>query len=83
MANLNWKRIADGDYNGRPVYEYEAILNSIRYHIYWSCDAGFGLSIAYSDRSGQPDDVSHGIKWLRALYRCKEYAEKYHSKVEV
>lgn len=82
MSNLNWTRIADGEYNGRSVYEYEAIENGIRYHIYWSSNAGFGLSIAYADRNGKPDNVCKGIRWLRALYRCKEYAEKYCSQVE-
>ena len=75
---LNWKRIPDGEHNGRPVYEYEAVDNGIRYHIYWSTDSGFGLSISYYDNRGDcPPDASYGIAWARTLTRCKALAEKY------
>ena len=77
---LDWKRILDCEHNGRPVYEYEAVDNGIRYHIYWSCDAGFGLSISYYDGRGNPPDAPTSIAWWRALYRCKEAAERYRGK---
>lgn len=76
-APLEWKRIPDGFHNNRPMYEYEAVDNGIRYHIYRAIDrGGFGLSISYATRSGVPDDLKmSGIMWLRALSRCKAYAE--------
>lgn len=76
---LIWKRIPDGEHNGRPMYEYEAIDNGIRYHIYRSTDAGFGLSISFAGGSGCPSDARHGIMWLRTLYRCKAFAEDDHA----
>lgn len=65
---LTWTRIPDGEYNDRPVYEYEAVSDAIRYRVVWAYSHGgtFGLSISYADRSGVPDG-EHGIKWLRSL----------------
>lgn len=75
-APLTWKRIPDGFHNNRPMYEYEAVDGGIRYYIYHAIDAGFGLSISYADGTSKPDDLKmHGIMWMRALSRCKAYAE--------
>lgn len=79
---LGWNKIRDGEHNDRPVYEYETVHAGIKYHIYWAYDRGgtFGLSISYADRSGYPDDVRHGIMWLKTLKNCKAWAENYANK---
>ncbi len=72
---LQWKRIPDGTHNGRPMYEYEGLDGGIRYYIYRSIDRGFGLSISYTDRVDPNDPKMRNIMWMRALSRCKAYAE--------
>lgn len=77
---LNWKRERDGEYNGRPCYEYTAVSGDRTYHIVWAYDHGgtFGYTAKRKNAEGQTEYLSknHNIVWARTLTRCKGDCEK-------
>lgn len=73
----------------QPDGDYEAISKGICYTICKSTDAGFGLSVwpVSGGREALPAEWTKlcrigPIAWLRAKYRCEEWANKVDATVE-
>jgi hypothetical protein len=77
---LQWTRTKDGDYNGKPVYEYRAKDNGAEFHIVWAYDGG-GM-FGYTARKGDEYlTKQHGIIWARTLKFCKAHCEVINNKL--
>lgn len=76
---ITWTRTQDGEYNGRPCYEYNFVDGYVTYSIVWAYDAGFGISIFDHDK-GLYLTNHHGISWRHTLKSCKAYAEEIYAK---
>lgn len=76
---LEWTRVQDGYYGGKPVYEYTATSGDRKYHIVWAYDRGgtFGYSATRPDAKGDSTYLTDrwGIHWSRTLKFCKEACE--------
>lgn len=74
---LEWTRTRDGEHNGRPCYEYDAVgKDGVRYHITWAYDHGGQFGYSAYDAAGERLSPCFPITWARRLGLCKDGCEK-------
>ena len=75
--SLTWIRTQDGNHNGRPVYDYDAIgVDGVKYSITWAYDHGGTFGYTARDPDGKQLHPGYIICWSGSLKRCKDACEK-------
>lgn len=76
MPTLTWTRKQDGEHNGRPCYDYDAVgKDGVRYNITWAYDHGGTFGYTAYDAGGQQAHRGVSIQWAGTLGRCKDACE--------